>query len=332
MEKNQIEKKSTENIDAYDLYMKGRYYWNTRLPGNLTLGMEYFYLAIERDPVFALSYAGLADTYHLLVSYGILEPKVGFPRAKDAAIKAIDIDDKLAEGYNSLAAINLLFDWNWEESENIFIKALNLNPNYVQTYSWYALNLSINKRFDEAISMLNKAIALDPLSAITRTDLGQVYYHQGDYDRAVEEYRRSLKLDSTYVYTYAYLGQTYAMQGLLNEAEEAFSYAVELTDERDPATLAGLAYVFARMNDIGKTTAILSQLDNIKDELYIHPTYLAIIYLAMGDRKEALNWLERGFQDRSEWMIFLQVEHMLDSLHGEIRYKKLLKLMNFKRN
>jgi TolB-like protein/class 3 adenylate cyclase/cytochrome c-type biogenesis protein CcmH/NrfG len=329
MEKSQIGKKSTENIEAYDLYLKGRYYWNTRLPGNLMLGMECFFKAIDMDPGFALSYAGIADSYHLLASYGLLEPKIGFPRAKDAAVKAIDIDDNLAEGYNSLAAINLLFDWNWDEAEKVFIKALNLNSNYVQTYSWYALNLSINKRFDEAISLLNKAIALDPLSAITRTDLGQVYYHHGDYNRAVEEYQKSLNLDSTYAYTYAYLGQTYAIQGQLNKAEKAFSYAIELTEGKDPATLAGLAYVFARKNDTSKATAIISQLNNIGNDLYIHPTYLAIIYLALGNREEALAWLERGYQEQSEWMIFLQVEHMLDPLRSEEGFVELVKKMNF---
>ncbi len=330
MEKNRIETKSTDNIEAYDLYLKGRYYWNTRLPENLMLGMECFHQAINADPDFALSYAGLADTYHLLASYGLLEPKIGFTRAKAAAKRAIQIDENLAEAYNSLAAINLLYDWNWKEAEEVFIKSLNINPNYIQTYSWYALYLSVNRRFDEAKSQLNKALELDPLSAISRTDLGQVYYHAGEYLRAIKEYQISLSLDSNYVYTYAYLGQTYAIQGMLNEAEASFSRAVELTGSKDPATLAGLAYVYAIQNKTGEATAILTQLKNLGDGFYVHPTYLAIIYLALGNREETLDWLERGYQDRSEWMIFLQVEHMLDPLRGEERFMDLVKKMNFK--
>jgi tetratricopeptide (TPR) repeat protein len=330
IEKNQIEKKSTENIEAYDLYLKGRYFWNTRLPENLKLALDYFLQAIDSDHDFALSYAGIADTYHLFVSYGLLDPDLGFSLAKEAAIKAIEMDENLGEAYNSRAAIQLLFEWNWTDAEKSFSKALSLNPNYVQTYSWYALYLSINMRYEEAISQLNKAIIIDPLSAITRTDLGQIYYHQGDYERAIKEYQYSLTLDSNYVYTYAYLGQIYAIKGMLKEAEKAFGYAVKITEGRDPATLAGLAYVYANQNDNGKTINILSQLKNMGDEFYVHPIYLSIIYLALNDREEALNWLEKGYEDRSEWMIYLQVEHMLDPLRNEVRFKELVKKMKFK--
>jgi class 3 adenylate cyclase/TolB-like protein/Tfp pilus assembly protein PilF len=328
-EKKWIEKKSTKNIEAYDLYLQGRFFWHTRIPQNLMRGLECFHEAINIDPDFALAYAGIADTYHLLASYGMLAPKVGFELAKKAAKRALEIDEDLVEAYNSLAATQLLFEWKWREAETNFMKALELDQNYVQTYSWYALLLSVNKRFDQAKIQLKRALVLDPQSAITQTDLGQVHYHAGEYPQAIEEYHKSLQLDSNYVYTFAYLGQAYAMQNMLDEAERAFSYAVELTQKMDAATLAGLAHVYAKQEKSDQAKAILEKLLNFGDPYYVHPMYLAIIYLALGDKVEALNSLEQGLEERSEWMIFLQVEHMLDPLRNDDRFVELVNRMKF---
>jgi TolB-like protein/class 3 adenylate cyclase/lipopolysaccharide biosynthesis regulator YciM len=328
-EKSNIKTMRTSNTEALELYFHGRSYLNTRLPQNLFRGLEYFDQVIKIDPDYALTYVGMADTYHLLASYGLLTPEIGFTRAREAAKKAIEKDENLAEAYNSMAAINLLYDWDWKAAEENFLKALKLNPNYIQTYSWYALHLTAHKRFKEAISLLNKAIELDPLSAIPPTDLGQVYYHSGNYTKATEVYLESLELDSNYVYTYAYLGQTYAIQNKLDEAEKAFQYAVQLTKNKDPATLAGLAYVYARQKRTEMAMSIVRQLENFSNDLYVHPVYLAIIYQALGDNTQVFFWLDKGYRDRSEWMIFLQVEHMLDPLRSDDRFMKLLEKMNF---
>jgi TolB-like protein/class 3 adenylate cyclase/lipopolysaccharide biosynthesis regulator YciM len=328
-EKSNIKTMRTSNTEALELYFQGRSYLNTRLPQNLFRGLEYFDQVIKIDPDYALTYVGMADTYHLLASYGLLTPEIGFTRAREAAKKAIEKDENLAEAYNSMAAINLLYDWDWKAAEENFLKALKLNPNYIQTYSWYALHLTAHKRFKEAISLLNKAIELDPLSAIPPTDLGQVYYHSGNYTKATEVYLESLELDSNYVYTYAYLGQTYAIQNKLDEAEKAFQYAVQLTKNKDPATLAGLAYVYARQKRTEMAMSIVRQLENFSNDLYVHPVYLAIIYQALGDNTQVFFWLDKGYRDRSEWMIFLQVEHMLDPLRSDDRFMKLLEKMNF---
>jgi tetratricopeptide (TPR) repeat protein len=156
-----------------------------------------------------------------------------------------------------------------------------------------------------------------------------VYYHAGDYVQATEVYLKSLELDSNYVYTYAYLGQTYAIQNKLDEAEKAFQYAVQLTKNKDPATLAGLAYVYARQKRTEMAMSIVRQLENFSNDLYVHPVYLAIIYQALGDNTQVFFWLDKGYRDRSEWMIFLQVEHMLDPLRSDDRFMKLLEKMNF---
>jgi len=245
IEKSKIEKRPTNNIDAYNNYLRGRYHWNMRTPDHLAQGMEYFQQAIAADSHFALAFAGMADAYHLLCSYGALPPKVGFPKAKDVALKAIEIDENLAEGYNSLAAVNLLYDWDWGPCERNFKKALELNPKYVQAYLWYALYLQVHKRFQQAEELIYTAIDLDPLSAVARTDLGQLHYFAEQYEQAIAEYKISLELDSSYVYTYAYLGQAYTLNNQLAAAERSFSKAVQLTDGKDPATLAGLAYVYA---------------------------------------------------------------------------------------
>ena len=328
-EKNVIKTDRPSNTKTLELYWRGLSFWNTRLPQNLLIGLDYFQKAVDLDPEFALAYAGLADSYHLLASYGLDRPMNSFPRAKEAAIHAIELDENLAEAINSLAAIKLLYDWIWKEAEKGFIKALKINPSYVQAYTWYALYLSSHRRFNEAKSKLYQAIEIDPLSAMVQTDLAQVFYHEGNYEQAIKEYQKSLKLDSTYVYTYAYLGQSYAMHNMLDEAEKAFKYAVQLTEKKDPATLAGLAYVYARQKRTEMAMKIVRQLENIGDGFYVHPVYLAIIYTALGEQSEAFYWLEKGYEERSEWMIFLQVEHMLDPLRNDERFINLVNRMNF---
>jgi TolB-like protein/Flp pilus assembly protein TadD len=328
-EKNVIKTDRPSNTKTLELYWRGLSFWNTRLPQNLLIGLDYFQKAVDLDPEFALAYAGIADSYHLLASYGLDRPMNSFPRAKEAAIHAIELDENLAEAINSLAAIKLLYDWNWKEAEKGFIKALKINPSYVQAYTWYALYLSSHRRFNEAKSKLYQAIEIDPLSAMVQTDLAQVFYHEGNYEQAIKEYQKSLKLDSTYVYTYAYLGQSYAMHNMLDEAEKAFKYAVQLTEKKDPATLAGLAYVYARQKRTEMAMKIVRQLENIGDGFYVHPVYLAIIYTALGEQSEAFYWLEKGYEERSEWMIFLQVEHMLDPLRNDERFINLVNRMNF---
>ena len=330
IEKSNIEKRSTQNITAYNAYLKGRYYWNMRTPENLVKGMEYFQYAIEADSSFALAYAGIADSYHLMCSYGALPPKVGFPKAKEAALMAIEMDDNLAEGYNALAAINLLYAWDWDASEQGFKKALELNPRYVQAYSWYALYYQVQKEFGKALELIEKAITLDPLSAISRTDLGQVNYHAGNYKQAIVEYQKSLELDSNYVYTYAYLGQAYAMSGKEAAAEKAFAKAVHLTGEKDPATLSGLAYVYAMRGKTEQARSIIARLTAVENQFYVHPMYVSSIYAALSEIDQAIAWLEKGFYDRSEWMIYLQIEHMLQPLYGVEKFKNFVKKMNFK--
>jgi tetratricopeptide (TPR) repeat protein len=330
IEKSNIEKRSTQNIEAYNTYLKGRYYWNMRTPENLVKGMEYFQYATEVDSNFALAHAGIADSYHLLCSYGTLPPKVGFPKAKEAALMAIKMDENLAEGYNALAAINLLYTWDWDACERAFKKAVELNPRNVQTYSWYALYFQIQKEFGRAFELVEKAITLDPLSAIARTDMGQVNYHAGNYKQAIEEYQKSLELDSNYVYTYAYLGQAYAMNGEQAAAEIAFEKAVHLTREPDPATLSGLAYVYALRGKTGQARSIIARLTATDNPFYIHPMYIASIYGALGEIDQAFDWLEKGFNDRSEWMIYLQVEPMLYPLYGKEKFMNLVQRMKFK--
>jgi TolB-like protein/class 3 adenylate cyclase/Flp pilus assembly protein TadD len=329
MEKKKIEKISTQNLKAHNLYMWGCYFWNSRIPQHLVTGLDYFQKAVDLDPEFAPAYAGIADSYHLLASYGLEKPINSFPKAKEAAIHALELDKDLARATNSLAAINLLYEWDWKEAEKGFIEALEIDPSYVQTYTWYALYLSSHKRFDEAKSKLNQAFELDPLSEMVQTDLAQVFYHEGNYDQAIKEYQKSLQLDSSYVYTYAYLGQVYAVHNMLDEAENAFKYAVELTQKKDPATMAGLAYVYARQNKSELAMTIVNHLENLGGGFYVHPMYLAIVYEALGDREEAIHWLQKGYEDRSEWMIFLQVEHMLDSMRGDARFEELVKKMKF---
>jgi len=328
-EQSEIKRQSTHDVKAYTHYLEGLYLLNKRNPESLFKGLKHFQESVKLDPGFALAYTGIADTYHLLSSYGLLSPEIGFEEGKKAALTAISIDDKLAQGYNSLAAIMLLYEWNWDESEKAFNTAIQFNPNHVQTKLWFALYHSIVGDYEKAISSISKAINLDPLSPIARTDLGQIYYFKGQFTEAVKEYEFSLSLDSNYVYTYAYLGQAYAVMGNLNKAKYAFKKALALTGGQDPAILAGLGYVYALQKKREEARAIIESLYKMDENLYIHPLYFSVIYIGLGEYDLALDWLERGFEDRSEWMVFLQNEHMLVPLHSEARYLALLKKMDF---
>jgi len=329
LEQSNIKRQSTQDLAAYNNYLEGLFLWNKRNPESLLKSLEYFQKAIKLDPGFALAYTGVADTYHLLSSYGLLSPDMGFAEAKKAAMTAISIDEDLAQGYNSLAAIMLLHDWKWDESENAFEQSIKLNPNNIQTCLWFGLYHGLFREFDRAISLINNAISLDPVSPVACTDLGQIYYFKGQYDQAIREYEKSLSLDSNYVYTYAYLGQAFAAKGMLVEANNAFQTAVSLTAGQDPATMAGLGYVYALQKKTGQARSVISTLYEMDEKLYIHPIYFAVIHIGLGEYDLALDWLEKGFHEHSEWMVFLQVEHMLDPLRTQGRYQALIDKMDF---
>jgi len=312
------------NPEAYELYLKGRYFWDKRTPEAMTKGIEYFRQAIREDPDYALAYTGLADSYHLLASYSILAPMEAFPKAKEAALKALEIDGTLAEAHNSLAATELLYDWDWAAAEREFKRAIELNPNYVTAHQWYAIYLTVTERMNEAITEIKRAMEIDPLSLSLQTGLARQFYFVREYDQAIEQYDKALELDANYVFARAFLGLAYVQKLMYEEAIAEFRQAVALTEGKEPGMLAVLGHAYGVSGQNDEALGILSELSRLSEQRYVPPFYIAVVYVGLGDSDHAFEWLEKACADRSEWMIYLNVEHILDPIREDPRFETLV--------
>src|SRR5215510_4395242 len=244
-EKTAIAKHPTDNTEAYELYLRGRFFWNKRTGADLRTAIEYFNQALSKDPNYALAYAGLGDAYGLLPIYGVASPADSFPQAKAAAKKALELDDTLAEAHSSLALVLQFYDYDIEQSLKEFERAIQLNPNYATAHHWYGELLGAMGRFDEGIAELKRAQQLDPLSLIINADLGHVYTLARQYDKAIEQLRKVIEMDPRFYYAHWSLGETLQLKGRLNDEGIAeYRKAVELSD--DPFSLALLGQAYAR--------------------------------------------------------------------------------------
>ena len=313
------------NPKAYRFYLKGRFFWEKRTPEGMTKGMKYFQRTIKEDPNCALAYAGLADSYHLLASYGLLPEREAFPKAKEMALKALEIDENLAEAHNSLAAVKLLYDWDWKGAEKEFKRAIELNPNYVTGHLWYAISFTVKGKVDEATHELQRALELDPLSISVQNAIARQYYFAKEYDNAISQYHKVLELDSNYVFAHAFLGQAYLQNLRPEQAITAFRKAMALSGNSQPGIIAGLGYAYALLGQKDEAMQMLNKLKNLSDQKYVSPFYYALVNTGMGNRDQAFEWLEKAYVDRSEWMIYLNVEHFLDLIRDDARFSALVK-------
>ena len=255
-EKRRLTQRYTDNIAAYQLYLKGRYAWNKRTSEELKRSAEHFQQAIDLDPAYALAYAGLADSYNMLADYSVLPPKEAFPRAEAAATKALEMDDTLAEAHTSLGFVKMAYDGDWTGAEREFRRAIELNPNYATAHQWYASYLVMMSRFDESITEMKRAQTLDPLSRIINANLGLHYYYAREYDQAVEQIRKTINLDPDFGVAHFYLGRTYLQKGMYKEAIAEMQKARELSGE-DPETIASLGHAYAVMGRRTDALAVL---------------------------------------------------------------------------
>jgi len=320
-EQGRMSRHYTENAEAYQLYLNGRFHWNRRTGEALKKSIEYFNRATEKDPNYALAYAGLADAYVLLPPYSAGSPQESFPRAKAAAKKAIELDETLAEAHTSLAQA-LYFEWNFADADKEFRRAITLNPNYATAHHWYGFgNLQSEERFDDAIRELKRAQELDPFSLIINTDLGLTYINAGQYDQAIEQVRKSLEMDQDFYYAHWCLGLAYAMKGSFREAQTEYEKSLQLND--DPYVLAMLGHLFAMLGKRDQALKILRQLEEISRQRYV-PTYgFAIIYAELNEKDQAFQWLEKGYQERSTHMIGVKYDPLLKNLRSDPRFAEL---------
>jgi Tol biopolymer transport system component/serine/threonine protein kinase len=317
-------RRATDNVDAYHSYLKGRYCWNKRTDQDVKKAIEYFKKAIDADPAYALPYVGLADAYIVLGSFGIatLAPKEAFPKARQAAERALEIDDTLAEAHAALAYCLGNYDWNWTLCEREFKRALELNPGYATAHHWYGFTyLSAMGRLDEAIAEVKKANDLDPLALPVSSNIGLLLYIARRYDEALEQFHENLEIERSFVYTHWEMALTYEQLGRYDEAIAAFQKAIALSGTSIlPRALLARTYALAGRKS--EATALLNELTETQS--YVSPYRIAAIHAALGDKDRAFKWLEHAYDGRDGWLIWLAVDPVFDDLRSEECFADLL--------
>ena len=317
-EKKRLKRVSTTNSEAYQLYLKGRYQWNKRTEESLRKGITFFRQAIDSDPSFASAYAGLADSFVTLATNIPLLPRDAMPKAKAAAMRAIEIDDGLAEAWASLAAVKWWFDWDWKGAEDAYRRAIERNPNYATAHDGYAMLLCARGRFDEAVEQITKAADLDPLSLIIAVHAGWPKFFARDYDGAIRAFRNALELDAHFIPAHGWLGMALGQQQRYAEALASFDDALSV--DRVTILLAMRAHTLALAGKRGEAEAILTALREEAKGRYVSPYDLAVVGAALGDRDRALTTLRAACDDRSAWMVFVNVDPRLDGLRDAAEF------------
>jgi tetratricopeptide (TPR) repeat protein len=315
-------KAPTANSEAYELYLKGRFFWNKRRGEDLLKSIEYFNQAIAKDPNYALAYAGLADSYLLLSSYGAVSPAKSYPQAKAAAEKALELDHTLSEPHASLGLLAGL-ECDNDRSIRELERAVQLNPNYATAHHWLGLPLMALGQFDRAIAEGKRAIELDPLSLICNADLSWSYFNARRFDEAEAQARKALEMDSSFYLAHYYLGLALQFKGKLTDAIAEYRKSVDLNN--DPYSLAMLGQAYARKGQTDEARKLLARLNEEAKSRYVAPYALALILTALGDRERAIDELERAYRDDTRNYLFaIKVDPMLDDLRGQPRFEALV--------
>jgi TolB-like protein/Flp pilus assembly protein TadD len=322
-EKSSIAKAPTENPEAYELYLKGRFFWNKRTGADLRKAIEYFNQAIAKDPNYALAYAGLTDSYLLLPNYGGTPTQEVLPRARAAAKKALELDDALAEAHASLGLLATLeFDLSRSISE--LERAIQLNPNYATAHHWLALSLMSLGQFDRAIAEGKRAIELDPLSLIINADFSSIYFNARRYDEAETQARKTLEMDSHFFLAHYYLGGALQFKGHVKEAIPEYQKAFDLNN--DPYSLAMLGQAYARNGQKEEAQKVLARLNDEAKSRYVAPYAVALILVALGEKERALGELEQAYREGAGdyLLILIKVDPLLDDLRGNPRFEAIV--------
>ena len=298
-EKAALKKVKVVNPEAFESYLKGRYFWNKRTAEGLNVALAYFNQAIGEDPTFAQAYSGLADTYALLGDwqYAVMTPKEALPKAKASAIKALELDSALGEAHNSLAFCLDGFEWDFEAAGREFQRAIELNPNYATAHHWYAWHLGLLGRYDDALAEMRKAENLDPLSLIINSDLAELLLIAHSYDESIQQSRKTLEMDPNFALAHNQLGQAYLQKQMYDPAIAELEKAVQLS-AGSPTCEANLARAYAASGSRSGAEKLLSDLKKRSNPSASLASEIAMIYAALGNRDQAMNWLEKGYEER----------------------------------
>jgi serine/threonine-protein kinase len=318
-----LSRRQVVNPRAYETYLHALYLWNRRTPEDLREARAEFKRAIDQDPTSALAWAGLADTYTLLVSASEMAPSEGMPLAESAARKALQLDDSLAQAHASLGITEWTYQWNSTRSAAEFARAIELDPSYAVAREWYAVILGHMGRFAEALEQMQRARELDPYSVRARVNLARLYYFSRQYDAAVNMLRKIEQDEPRAWEVPAILGQTYLATGKLDDAIRELERARSL----EPAAVRNLGVLgdaYGRSGNREKALAIASELENLSRSRYVSPIFSALVYIGMGDKARAFACLDKAYAERSEWMMVLKTEPEFDPLRDDPRFQALM--------
>jgi len=319
-----LSKNRTVNPEAYEAYLRGRYFWNKRTPGDFRKAMSEFKKAIDLDPTYPLAWVGLADGYSLLSDYDEQSPREAIPQARATAKKALELDDSLGEPWATLANIEWAYDWNASVAETDFRHAIALSPNYASANQWYGMYLCDRGRFDDGIAELERAHALDPLSLVIEVNVGRCRYYGRRYDQAAELLEPLEQREPDYWIVHAILGQTYLAMGRVDDAIRQLERASALLPD-NPRNLGLLGDAYGRAGRRGDALKLARELTALSRERYIPPIYSAMIYMGLGERPQAIALLEKAYAERSNWMVLLNTEPEFDSLRSDPRFLDLVR-------
>jgi TolB-like protein/Flp pilus assembly protein TadD len=323
-EHTRLPKRSKQDPKAYRLYLKGRYYWNKRTGDAVKKGLDFFNQAIEVDPGFALAYAGIADSYAMMVFNIMISPRVGMNKARAAATKALELDERLAEARSSLAFVKMFYDWDWVGAEKEFHRTFELNPNYSIARQWYAMELAALGRHEEAVRETERGLEIDPLSLSINSTSSLLLYFVRQYDEALEQGLATVEMDPNFFASHFVSALAHEQKGQLKKATKEFSASADLSG-RWPLFVAGYGHVCAVAGDREEALKAVAELRDNSARKYVSSFAVAAVYAGSGDKDLTLDWLEKAHDERAPWMIFLNVHPYFDFLRSESRLQNLLR-------
>ena len=323
VDQSRMDKQYTASADAYQLYLKGRYYWNKRTPADLQKAVTFFEQAIEKDPNYALAYSGLADSLALLTAYTNTLPRELMPKAKQAALKALALDDNLAEAHASLGQITSYYDYDFPTAEREYRRAIELNPNYATAHQWLAEHLSAMKRIDEAIVEIQRALDLDPVSVIMNRIYADILMDGSRVDEAIQQYQKTLELDPNFPTAHFFLGRAYEAKGMYDQAVAEYSKSQAINGV-SPEEIKKLQETYARS---GFRAYVQMNVDQLLAQRNFPPYVLATLYARLDRKEETLMWLEKGYEQRDFRMTLLSVDYEFEKFRSDPRFKELVRRM-----
>lgn len=323
-EKKKLSKRQTENTEAYTMYIKGRYFWNKRSEAGFHKAIDYFEQAILQDPGYALAYAGLSDCYSMLGGYGYMPPKESYQKAKDLALKALELDETLAEAHTSLATVLYRYDWNWKDAETAFKKAIHYNAGYATAHHWYGVYLCLVGKVDEALLELDRALELDPLSVVINWTKGYILWYARKVDESIEQHKKTLQIDPGFIRVHIDIALAYVQIGMFQEAKEEVRKAVLLSDQ-PPTMTATLGYIYAVSGELQEARKILTELTELSKRQFFSPYHIGLIHVALGEKDEAFVWLEQSFEAKEDAVVSFKQNPRLDPLRSDPRFADLVR-------